>query len=743
MPTPNRGPTTSNTETITGTVTKLLFSSGDFRILQIRAAGHAQRQVVLGDWPSVRVGARITAQGHWEKNKKRPDELQFRATEIHEDIPDDTEGLAQWLGSGAVKGIGPGTAQKIVSRFGKETLDILDHHPERLAELGITGKRQEKIREGWQAASAQRQIMQLLREVGLGAVRSSAVWKIFSEHPKVQGDPNRLIARLRKDPWLLCEVRGIGFSQADLAAGRMGIAATDPLRLAAGLLQVLRDRENEGHIWTTRQTLFENALVLLGVENVDLSTALQSLLERQAVVQHADSWAGTLLALEKSAKTEQELARHILRLTGPAPAIPVHFPEHFTPHPAQTKALDILLRQRFGILSGGPGMGKTTLVRTMVQSAWKAGFSVLLCAPTGRAAQRLEEATGATAQTIHRFLGKIEREGFRSKPTRTLLVIDETSMLDQALALWLFRSLPTGIRVILVGDPDQLPSVGPGQVLADLLETPSIPKARLTHIFRQSADSVIPVLASQVLAGETPNLRELVNENLNYHSVDPLKDATPEQTTAWAVERIVEASRTWGHRVQVLSPMRRGPLGTQALNAALREAFNPDRGQPSFGRFRVGDVVLHTRNNYDLQVFNGELGTITAIHRGPCATYRGSGNDPWEDPEDGTLLDPQAMQEANSHDHHIHVRFEDREVVYADPEDWEDLAPAWCLTVHKSQGGQFPAVCLVATTSHFIMLRRNLIYTGITRAEKHLMSWNQSLRIGTLRLIPGAGRGML
>jgi len=167
--------------------------------------------------------------------------------------------------------------------------------------------------------------------------------------------------------------------------------------------------------------------------------------------------------------------------------------------------------------------------------------------------------------------------------------------------------------------------------------------------------------------------------------------------------------------------MRRGPLGTQALNAALREAFNPDRGQPSFGRFRVGDVVLHTRNNYDLQAFNGELGTITAIHRGPCASYRGKDHDPWEDPEDGTLLDPQAMQEANGNDPHIHVRFEDREVVYADPEDWEDLVPAWCLTVHKSQGGQFPAVCLVATTSHFIMLRRNLIYTGITRAEKHLL----------------------
>ena len=676
--------------TLTGTVTRLIFTdkAGAFRILELQPKGANKREIVRGDWPQARVGAHIEADGAWEKRKGK-DEIQFKARTIQEIVPTTAGSIQAWLEGGAVKGIGKVSAKKLVKTFGARVLDILDEQPERIGEAGIGRKQCEKIIEGWKIASATRVIMQFLREIGVGPERSNAVWKMFQDHPAIQGSPAVLVARLRRNPYRLMRVRGIGFALADQAAGKLGLRADSDYRVDAGIEHILIERKEDGHVWTREPLLLAKAKELLGVHPDKITARIQVMLETRFIAK--TPWEPSQYALTRLARIEQSLAWKIRSLAGPAQRHPIRFSAGFTPDPTQVAALDQISDRRLAILAGGPGMGKTTLLKTCAQSAVAARLTVALCAPTGRAAKRMSEATGMEATTIHRLLGMKGGDGpqrNRNNPIEAdWIIVDEVSMLDMELAWRLFDAIPDHARVLLVGDPDQLPSVGPGQVLADLIECGVITVARLTRIFRQQAGSGIPVMATDVIHGTLP---ELDPDSPDCPFVDANSiEAEGDALTGRVVQRIVEESHKIGTRMQVLAPMRNGALGTIALNKALREAFNPDTGQPHRGWFREGDWVIQTRNNYDLDVYNGDLGTVVAIETG----------------------DERALV----------VDFEDRVVRYEDNVDIRDLDHAYCLTIHKSQGGQFPGVALVATTAHFVMLKRNLLYTGMTRAEKHLL----------------------
>jgi exodeoxyribonuclease V alpha subunit len=683
----------SEMQTLIGQVTRLIFSgkADSFRIFEVQPKGANKREIVIGEWQQARVGANIEAAGIWEKRKGK-DEIQFKARSILEIVPTSADSILSWLEGGAVKGIGKVSAKKLVACFGAGLLEILDQHPERIVEAGIGKKQREKIIEGWKIASATRIIMQFLREVGIGPERSNAVWRQFKDHPAIAGQPAVLVARLRNNPYRLIRVRGIGFSLADQAAGKLGIRADADYRVDAGIEHTLQTRTEDGHVWTPEPTLLGLCKELLGVSQEKIVARIQVMQEAQQLA--TEPGAPNRFASVRLSRMEISLAAKIRAMSGPAPRKTMRFPAGFVPDPTQIEALNQISDRRLAILAGGPGMGKTTLLKTCAQSAVASGMTVALCAPTGRAAKRMNEATGMEAKTIHRLLemkkgGLAERN--RDHPIEAdWIIVDEVSMLDMELAWKLFDAIPAHARVLLVGDPDQLPSVGPGQVLADLIACGKVTVARLSKIFRQQAGSGIPVMATQVIQGVVPNL-DPDSADCPFVDAECIGEESEEgaDATAVVVQRIVQESRELGARMQALAPMRNGPLGTLKLNQALREAFNPDAGQPHRGRFRLGDWVIQTRNNYDLDVYNGDLGTVVAIEEG----------------EETALV----------------VDFEDRVVRYEDNEDLRDLDHAYCLTIHKSQGGQFPGVALVATTAHFVMLKRNLLYTGMTRAEKHLL----------------------
>ncbi|WP_312283478.1 ATP-dependent RecD-like DNA helicase [Candidatus Igneacidithiobacillus taiwanensis] len=678
-------------ETIIGTVQKLVYSAqdSDFRVLNILPDGKDETLRVIGRWAEARTGIRIEVSGGWEKRNKTG-ALQFHARSFVALVPDDTEELISWLGSGVIRGIGPPTARKIVEAFGEETVAVLDTQIERLQEIRIPQKKREQIAASWKQAAGSRIILQFLRSVGLGPERSTTVWRQFSAHPRVGNDPNRCVALLKEDPYLLSLVPGIGFLQADKAAGVLGLAADHPSRIRAGIYHALQQNENDGHVWIRQNALLPEARELLGVADDSIIEQLAAMEgDRLSARHHAEE---TVYAIRRTAEVEKKLAQEILRLTGPAPKIKMRFPEGFRPDPTQERALRQILGSRLGVLTGGPGMGKTTLIRACVLSAQEAGLDVSLCAPTGRAAKRMEEATGVPASTIHRLLG-VGRGGDvkhdRNNPLESdWVIVDEVSMLDQQVALWLLQAIPDHARLLFVGDPDQLPSVGVGQVLGDLIESNVVPVARLTNIFRQGEGSGIPVLATDLLAGKRIDMA-----TGNYPSVRFIdtKSLSGDALTQSVLEQILAQRDDLEWEIQVLTPMRQGPLGTVALNCALREAYNPPCGQAAYGRFRIGDRVIQTRNNYDLQVFNGDLGVVTGIVLD-------------EDGESNGLI----------------IDIDGRQVLYGS-QATQDLEYSYCLTIHKAQGGQFPAVALIATTQHTPMLKRNLLYTGATRAEKHLL----------------------
>ena len=664
-------------------------------------ARHAdQLLTVVGTLADLTPGEAIVAQGWWRNDPKHG--WQFQVLDYRISLPATVQGMKKYLGSGLIKGIGPINAGRIVDTFGEATFEVIDEAPHRLTEVpGIGRVRAERIAATWAEQRHIREVMAALQSYSISTSLAVRIYKRFGN------DSAHVLA---KEPYRLArEVWGIGFKTADKIAQAVGIAPDAPERLQAGVLHALGVAAEEGHTLLPEADLGARAGDLLGAEAPAVSEAMTSLLATGEIVAATQNGETTqLLALAPFARAEASLTSRLLSLAAAGDRTrasqifgPVTWAVAFgwvaDRHglrlaPEQESGVRMALTAPVSILTGGPGTGKTHTLRAVLALARAKGLRCLLAAPTGRAAKRMDEVTGLAAATLHRLLelrpGGQAGRGLQNPLPADLVVVDEVSMLDALLANQLVKAVAPGAHLLLVGDPDQLPSVGAGNVLADLLRSERFPVTRLEHIFRQGAGSGIALNARRVNAGEMPLFGGEISDCFLVPAEEP---ATAAQLVADLVARRLPARYGFGRGdVQVLSPMHRGEAGVGALNLLLQERLNPPReGVPearSGGRvFRPGDRVLQLKNDYDLKVFNGDLGTVQAV-------------DPVEQ-ELRLVLD------------------DGREIRYPFAGLFA-LTHAYAISVHKAQGAEFPAVVLPLLTSHAAMLGRTLLYTALTRARQ-------------------------
>jgi len=691
---PERKP---STEHISGLIERVTFHSDEsgFCVLRVKAQGQRDDVTVVGSLPSVTAGEWLAAEGWWVRNKERG--LQFKATYLKTVPPTTAEGIERYLGSGLVKGIGPILAKKLVGHFGAEILVVIESRPSELHSVdGIGPKRRERIAQAWQEAKQIREIMLFLHSNGVSTSRAVRIFKTYGE---------QAIEKVRGNPYALAkDIYGIGFATADQIAQKLGIPKDSINRAKAGIDHALLEATSDGHCALPLGKLKTVAVNLLEVPESTVEQALSQMLAGGSLLLK-EIEGEPLVFLPHLRKAEEGIAARIKRLAEGQPLYPpVDFEKAVawcqkrtgkTLAPSQREALKTALANRVVVITGGPGVGKTTLVNSILMILRAKDVKCLLCAPTGRAAKRLKETTGMDAKTIHRLLeidpasGRFGRN--EAHPVSCgLLVVDETSMVDVPLLHSLLRAVPNQSGLILVGDVDQLPSVGPGTTLHDLIESGVVPTVRLTDVFRQAANSRIITNAHRMRRGQMPDLREVAQDS-DFHFVE--RDE-PERIAATLAKLVKERiPRRFGldpiRDVQVLCPMNRGSLGVRELNTALQQVLNPaEKGEAvveRFGwRFQTRDKVIQTENDYDKDVFNGDIGTVERI-----------------DPVN----------------HEVTVRFDERRVKY-DFGELDEVSLAYAVTIHKSQGSEFPAVVIPIATQHYMLLQRNLIYTGITRGKK-------------------------
>ncbi len=680
-----------------GTVRQEVFrrEDGGFAVLTVEAGGRIHS--VTGPLPLAHPGEVLDVRGEWVVDPRFG--RQFRAREATVAPPDSVAAIERYLGSGAVHGVGPEMARRIVERFGDQTLRVLDQDVGALGQVkGIGKKRLAQIKESWDAQRATREVMLFLRGHGVGPVLAEKI------HTKYGADTRRV---LDEDPFRLArEVDGVGFLTADRLARALGMEAGDPRRVRAGLLHVVDEALGQGHVAVAAPALLEEAGRLLHAFDLDaleagLKAAREGLdleLERPpGEPQGSDEVVYLPQVLRAERGAAQRTAQLVTTGRSRVPVGDVRAAvdwlarEHgLALTDAQADAVQACLEDKLVVITGGPGVGKTTVLRALVRvlSAKKAKFA--LAAPTGRAAKRMEEATGERAQTLHRLLGWDPQEGGFAHGVDDpldvdLLVIDESSMVDVRLYHAVVRALPPGATLVLTGDVDQLPSVGPGAVLADLIASGAARVVRLTEVFRQAAASKIVGAAHAINRGEVPPLEHDPSDQADFFFIERDDPAKAQETIVKLVtERIPGKFKLDPFdAVQVLSPMRRGACGTDALNAALRGALLGGQGELDLGRLEVGDKVMQLRNDYENEIFNGDVGRVV-------------------DRDDAGQ---------------VSVSFDGREVRLTRAEAAK-LALSYCATIHKAQGSEYPAVVVPVLTEHFVMLERNLLYTALTRARR-------------------------
>lgn len=684
-------------ERVKGTIERVTYHdpTSGFCVLKVLPQGESEAVAVVGRLTIVTQGEEIEAVGRWTQDKVHG--RQFQADRIIARMPTSAAGLERYLGSGAIQGIGPQLAAKIVAFFGERTFDVLENQPSRLTDVrGVGAKTLARIKQSWQEGRHVRELTFFLQEHGIGAQRALRIYRTYGE---------KAIELIRANPYRLTQdVRGVGFKTADGLARELGIPADSPFRIRAAARHVLKELSEEGHTGFAESAVVARAKELLGIA--------EGLIERAIADEVADGFVvrepmaeGDQLFLAPLYRAESGIAHHLARLA------------RANPHPLAGKNAGALLEELSAgrslqlsagqkaavaaacqrcvlVVTGGPGVGKTTVVRSILDVFQAAGCKAVLAAPTGRAAKRLAEATGRPAQTLHRLLafdpaaGEFKHDA--SAPLEgDLFVLDETSMIDVTLAFQFLRAAPTGAALVLVGDVDQLPSVGPGAFLGDALASGVVPAVRLEEVFRQANESRIIEAASAVHQGRLPESPP-EGELSDFYFLEADEPEAIRNLVVRLVRDRIPARFGLDPRsdIQVLTPMVKGELGAAALNELLRDVLNPAKGQAEIARygsvFRVGDRVLQTENDYTREVFNGDLGVVEAID---------------------------AMEQS------MVVRFEGRPVEY-DFGDLDKLALSYAMTIHKSQGSEYPAVVLVLHTQHYVMLERNLVYTGITRGRK-------------------------
>ena len=682
-------------ETLAGLVERVTFHNEEngFCVLRVKARGKRDLITVVGHAAVISAGEFIQASGTWSNDRQHG--LQFRAQFLKAMPPTTLEGIEKYLGSGMIRGIGPVYAKKLVKAFGEHVFDIIEAEPDRLREVtGIGPKRADRIVAGWAEQRVIRDIMIFLYANGVGTSRAVRIYKTYG------ADAVQLIS---EDPYRLArDIRGIGFKTADAVAMKLGIEKTAMIRARAGIAYALTEALDDGHCGLPRDELLPLAVKLLEIPEGIIVDALQLELEAGAVISDAVEDRPCIF-LAGLYRAEQSIAARIKSLTQgilPWPeidagkAIPwVEGKTGLTLAESQKVAIRSALSSKVMVVTGGPGVGKTTLVNSILRILAAKSVEMLLCAPTGRAAKRMTETTGREAKTIHRLLEVDPKNGSFKRNEENpldcdLLVVDETSMVDVLLMNSLLKAVSDRSAVIFVGDIDQLPSVGPGQALADIITSGAVPVEQLTEVFRQAAESQIIQSAHRINRGALPDLSKPDGDTDFYF--------VPADTPETAVERLIHIVKEriparFGvdpmRDIQVLCPMNRGGVGARSLNIDLQKALNP-RLEPRIEKFGttfvIGDKVMQVENDYDKEVYNGDVGYVEAI-----------------DVDEGEMS----------------INFDGRSVSYLFGE-LDQVVLAYATTIHKSQGSEYPVVVIPVMTQHYAMLQRNLLYTGVTRGKR-------------------------
>lgn len=720
-------------ENIRCTVERITYQNEEngWSVLRVNVKGYKDVVTLVGNFCDTKVGAVLAVEGNWRMDAKFG--KQFQAVNWKEELPSSIVGIEKYLGSGLIKGIGSVYAKKIVAKFGEETLNIIEEDIQRLSEVdGIGKKRIDLIAKSWEKQKDVKDIMVFLQGNGVSSAYAAKIYKAYGKESidKVKVNPYRLA----DDIW------GIGFKTADSIAKNMGYAENDIRRCKSGIIYSLNQLANDGHVYATREQLIKDANERLGLaeiaansqttapntsasspitEEIPLGMVAEPTPQMRPPVEQA---LEELISAEEL-KVEDEciylppfyysevgVAKKLLELrnakqdnlfAGQVNMEAIEKESGITYDDVQQAAIHMAAESKVMVLTGGPGTGKTTTTQGII-SAWKtAGLSILLAAPTGRAAKRMSEATGMEAKTIHRLLGFKPTEGYKFNEENPLdgdaLIVDECSMIDIILMYSLLKAIPPTMRLVLVGDIDQLPSVGAGNVLRDIIESEAIPVTRLTRIFRQAQSSRIVMNAHAINQGYFPNIQNGKDTDFFFIRAEEPQDAVP-QIVNLVKNRLPKAYGRPVSDVQVLTPMRRSYCGSDNLNIELQKALNPMGVSLSFGGtlYRSGDRVMQIRNNYDKDVYNGDIGTISDV-----------------DLEENELL----------------VSFGDKVVTY-EKSELDELVLAYATTIHKSQGSEYPIVVIPVFYSFFTLLQRNLIYTAITRAKKICVLIGQMKALG-------------
>ncbi len=688
-------------EYLSGIVERITYNNEEngFSVIKIKSKGYTELVTVVGNLAAVNVGAAIRLKGDWRHDSKYG--RQFSVVDYRETVPATVAGMEKYLGSGMIKGIGPVYAKRIVARFKEDTLKIIEEQPDSLIDVeGIGQRRVDMIKKAWQEQKEIKNVMLFLQSNGVSTAYAVKIYKTYG---------NESINIVKTNPYRLADdIWGIGFKTADKIARQLGFDSNSLERCRSGLLYVLNELSNDGHCYALRDQLLEAAGSILELERPIIDGTIDKMLEEKSVI--ADE--GDAVYLPAFYHSEQGAARRMRQILAEessykAADIYQHLKDIQEEHgiqydDIQIEAVKTAAASKLMVLTGGPGTGKTTTTLAIIKVFQKLNAKVLLAAPTGRAAKRMAETTGLEAKTIHRLLEYKLPEGYKKNEENPLecdvLIIDETSMVDIMLFYNLLKAVSNGTVLVLVGDVDQLPSVGAGNVLKDIIESETVNVVRLTRIFRQAQGSAIVTNAHRINRGDTPNLKggknsdfffieeeepqkvvetitELCSKRLpNYYKVDPVND------------------------LQVLCPMQKGETGALNLNIILQEALNPAEASIKYGGtvYRLNDKVMQIKNNYDKNVFNGDIGSITSI-----------------DAEDRMLS----------------ICFDGVNVEY-DATELDEVVLAYATTVHKSQGSEYKIVVAPVTMQHYMMLQRNLLYTCVTRAKKVLVLVGSKKAIG-------------
>ena len=711
-------PKPSDRELLAGLVERVTYQNAEngFCVIRVKARGHRELITVVGHAAAISAGEWITAAGDWVNDRTHGQ--QFKARFLKTSAPTSVEGIEKYLASGMIRGIGPVYAKKLLRAFGEKVFDVIEAEPDRLREVdGIGPVRASRIVAAWAEQKVVREIMVFLHSHGVGTARAVRIYKTYGADA---------VQVMSENPYRLArDIRGIGFKTADAIAMKLGVDKTAMIRVRAGISYALTEAMDEGHCGLPSAELMPLAEKLLEVPQNLIGTALDLELADGTVI--ADRLGEIdCVFLASLHRAERAVAERLLTLTrgklpwasiDPDKAIPwIERRTGLRLAESQKAAVAIALGSKVLVITGGPGVGKTTIVNAILRILAAKDVKLLLCAPTGRAAKRMNEATGFEAKTIHRLLEVDPKGGGFRRDTENpldcdLLVVDETSMVDVLLMHALLKAVPDKAALLVVGDVDQLPSVGPGQVLADMIASAAVPVVRLTEVFRQAAKSQVIVNAHRINQGIIPDLRKPEAESDFY-----FVEADDPET---AVPRIIELvsnriPRRFGldpiRDVQVLCPMNRGGVGARSLNIELQAALNPagDRKVERFGwTFASGDKVMQIENDYDKEVYNGDIGYVTSV-----------------EPDDGELT----------------AIFDGRPVTYGFGE-LDALVPAYAATIHKSQGSEYPAVVIPVMTQHYTMLQRNLLYTGVTRGKRLVVLVGQKKAVAiAVRSVSGRRR---